>query len=171
MPELSFPSPVGVLTLHEEAGAITSIGWEKCEQAEETPLLKRARALLERYFAGEREEFALPLRPAGSAFERRVWSALRQIPYGETRTYGEIARVAGGSPRAVGRAAGKNPIPIIIPCHRVLAAGGLGGFSAPGGLATKRVLLGIEAGVSDDLFGERGPRTGRAAMTTSEARA
>lgn len=171
MPELSLPSPVGLLTLHEEAGAITAIAWGQCKRAEETPLLRRARVLLERYFAGEREEFALALRPSGSAFERRVWAALRQIPYGATRTYGEIAQVAGGSPRAVGRAVGKNPIPIIIPCHRVVAAGGLGGFSAPGGLATKRVLLGLEAGVPGDLFGERGPGTGRPAMTTSEARA
>jgi methylated-DNA-[protein]-cysteine S-methyltransferase len=180
MAELSIPTPFGPapidqVTLSETAGAITALSWGACARQEETALLRRARAWLERYSAGDEAEFDLPLAPAGTAFERRVWSALRAIPYGRTRTYGEISRVAGGSPRSVGRAVGKNPIPIIIPCHRVLAAGGIGGFSAPGGLATKRALLAIEAAsrntISDDLFGgTAGAAGGRPAITTSEAR-
>ncbi len=127
--------------------------------------------MLERYFAGEREEFDLPLAPAGTGFERRVWAALRTIAYGQTRTYGAIGRLAGGSPRAVGQAAGRNPIPIIIPCHRVVAAGDLGGFSAPGGIAAKRALLALEGHVfEEDLFGATGGDVG-ADLMKGEARA
>lgn len=151
MPQLLVATPLGRLSLREEAGAITEIGWQDTVEGEGTALLMRARRCLERYFAKIEEAFDLPLRPAGSRFERRVWEALRAIPYGETRTYGEIAATVGASgpfaARAVGRAVGRNPIPIIIPCHRVLAAGGIGGFSAPGGVRTKRALLALEADV------------------------
>ena len=82
--------------------------------------------------------------PQGSPFETRVWAAMRQIPYGETRCYGDLADAVGSAARAVGRACGSNPIPIVIPCHRVLAKSGLGGYSGQGGLATKRRLLALE---------------------------
>jgi methylated-DNA-[protein]-cysteine S-methyltransferase len=91
---------------------------------------------------------ALPLAPAGTPYQLKVWTALRAIPPGETRTYIDISRVAGGSARSVGGANGRNPIPIFIPCHRVVAVGGLGGYSGGDGLATKRRLLDLERGAS-----------------------
>jgi len=104
------------------------------------------RTQLEEYFEGERTEFDLPLSPSGTAFQRRVWTALRDIPYGETRSYGQTAQAIGSpsASRAVGLANGQNPIPIIVPCHRVVGAdGSLTGYG--GGLDTKRWLLGHEA--------------------------
>jgi methylated-DNA-[protein]-cysteine S-methyltransferase len=100
---------------------------------------------LEEYARGERRRFELPLDLFGTDFERQVWRELRSIPFGATRTYGEVARALGapGASRAVGRASGMNPLPLVVPCHRVLAAGGkLGGFSA--GLGMKRRLLALE---------------------------
>jgi methylated-DNA-[protein]-cysteine S-methyltransferase len=104
--------------------------------------LARAREQLAEYFAGSRTAFDLPLAPAGTAFQRRVWDALRTIPYGATLSYSELARRLGDprATRAVGAANGKNPIPIIVPCHRVIGArGALTGFG--GGLERKRWLL------------------------------
>ncbi|MFC2991203.1 methylated-DNA--[protein]-cysteine S-methyltransferase [Halomonas tibetensis] len=96
------------------------------------------------YLDGRRRSFSLPLAPGGSDFQRQVWAALLRIPWGETRTYGELARRLGreGAARAVGAANGANPLPLLIPCHRVVAASGLGGYS--GGLALKRRLLEME---------------------------
>ena len=110
----------------------------------DSPVLLAARCWLDAYFAGERPGVAdVPLAPRGTAFQRRVWGALLAIPYGETRTYGELAAELGSSPRAVGAAVGKNPISVIVPCHRVLGAGGsLTGYA--GGLARKQALLEIE---------------------------
>jgi methylated-DNA-[protein]-cysteine S-methyltransferase len=108
-------------------------------------LLRRARDQLEAYFDDELTVFDLPLAPAGTPYQRRVWRALCAIPYGETRTYLDIARDAGGSARSVGQANGRNPIPIMIPCHRVVATTHLGGYSGGEGLATKRWLLALEA--------------------------
>ena len=99
------------------------------------------------YFAGERTAFDLPLRPAGTAFQLAVWSALRTIPYGQTRSYGQIAAQIGkpDAMRAVGAANGQNPIAVIVPCHRVIGAdGSLTGFG--GGLERKRILLDLESG-------------------------
>jgi methylated-DNA-[protein]-cysteine S-methyltransferase len=101
---------------------------------------------LQEYFTGRLIHFTVPVAPEGTDFEKRVWQAIGDIPYGETATYGEIARVIGspGAARAVGLAAGRNPVPILIPCHRVVAAGGrLGGFG--GGVELKRRLLALEA--------------------------
>jgi methylated-DNA-[protein]-cysteine S-methyltransferase len=108
-------------------------------------LLRRACDQLHAYFDGELTVFDLPLAPAGTAYRQGVWQALCAIPYGETRSYIDIARLAGGSARSVGQANGSNPIPIIIPCHRVLATTHLGGYSGGDGLATKRHLLALEA--------------------------
>ena len=107
---------------------------------------------LAEYFAGERREFALPLQPLGTPFQKIVWSALRSIPYGATVSYGELARRIGrpSASRAVGAANGANPLPIILPCHRVIGADrSLTGFG--GGLETKRFLLALEAGVAPAL--------------------
>ena len=145
MPQLSLHSPIGDLTVSEENGAIVAIDWGWGRDQIETSLLCRARDQLEAYFDGERDTFDLPLASSGSAYRRRVWQALSDIPFGQTRTYRQIAAVAGGSARSVGQANGHNPIPILIPCHRVVATGGLGGYSGGEGLDTKRYLLALEA--------------------------
>ena len=142
-------TPVGPLTLHEENGAIIALTWgdtdESGEFSDSSELLKRAAQQLAEYFAGTRRSFDLPLSPAGTTFQKRVYKSMLAIPYGETRSYGEIADELEGCARAVGSACGSNPIPVIIPCHRVLAAGGRpGGFSGMGGLATKKRLLDLE---------------------------
>ncbi len=137
-------SPVGDLTISAENGAIVALDWGRGRDQDTTPLLQRARALLDAYFDGEPVDFDLPLDPAGSAFQRRVWTAMCDIPAGGTETYGGLAARIDGIARAVGTACGKNPIPIIIPCHRVVAASGLGGYSGDGGLDTKVALLRLE---------------------------
>jgi len=138
-------SPIGDISVSEEAGAIVALDWGWGRDQDDTTLLRRAREQLHAYFDGELTAFDLPLAPAGTAYQRRVWQALCAIPFGETRTYRDVARVAGGSARSVGQANGRNPIPIIIPCHRVVAAGDLGGYSGGDGIATKRVLLDLES--------------------------
>lgn len=110
-----------------------------------TPCLERARDALFDYFDGK-PLAEIPLAPRGTAYRQKVWQALRDIPAGQTRTYIDIARVAGGSARSVGGANGANPIPIFIPCHRVVAVDGIGGYSGGEGLATKRALLELERG-------------------------
>jgi methylated-DNA-[protein]-cysteine S-methyltransferase len=138
-------SPVGDLTLFEEDDAIVALEWGWGSFQDPSPLLIRAKAALDAYF----DEDAplpddLPLKPHGTVYRQKVWAALRQIPPGETRSYAEIAVVAGGSARSVGGANAANPIPILIPCHRVLGTAGMGGYSGGEGLATKRILLDIE---------------------------
>lgn len=127
-------------------------GWEPADTA-----FAAAVDQLEEYFAGQRTEFELELEMAGTPFQRRVWSALMTIPYGQTRSYGEIAMQldAPGASRAVGLANGRNPIAIIVPCHRVIGANGkLTGYG--GGLSRKRALLDLEtakASTTPTLFG------------------
>jgi len=148
MPSLSIPSPVGHLTIAENGNAIVAIDWADARDERAfgngSPLLAEAARQLDAYFAGSLTRFDLPLAPAGTLFETRVWTAMAEIPYGETRCYGELAATVGSAPRAVGRACGRNPIPIVVPCHRVLAKAGIGGYSGAGGLATKRRLLALE---------------------------
>ena len=146
MPQLSFrTSLLDALTLTEEDGAIVALDWGWGRDQVETPLLLRAREQLEEYLDGARTRFDLPLSPSGTPYRRRVWAALCDIPHGATRTYKDIAAVAGGSSRSVGGANGANPIPILIPCHRVVAGNGIGGYSGHEGLDTKRRLLRLEA--------------------------
>ncbi|MFC4169239.1 methylated-DNA--[protein]-cysteine S-methyltransferase [Teichococcus aestuarii] len=145
MPQLSLLSPLGALTLSEEDGAIVALDWGRGRDQTETPVLLAARDQLQDYFDGQRMVFDLPLAPHGSAFQRRVWAALAEIPPGETRSYAALAAGLGSVARAVGQANGANPIPIIIPCHRVVGANGaLGGYSGGEGPATKRYLLDLE---------------------------
>ncbi len=106
--------------------------------------MRRAREQLEAYFDGDLQCFDLPFAPAGTVYRRAVWQALREMPYGAMRSYREIAARAGGSARSVGQANGCNPIPLIIPCHRVVAATHIGGYSGGDGLPTKRWLLALE---------------------------
>lgn len=142
MPLLSFPSPVGDLTVVEEQGAIVSLDWGAQPGGEATALLARAKAQLDGYFAHKIKNFDLPLRPRASSYQARVWRVMQEIPFGKTKSYADLAGWIGSVPRAVGGACGANPIPIIIPCHRVIAkSGDLGGYSGAGGLRTKRALL------------------------------
>ena len=147
-------SPLGMLTVAAEDGRLTALVINGQKYAErhikgegeerETPLLQDTRRWLERYFRGENPDASLlPLAPKGTDFQKRVWEKLRSIPYGETVSYGTLAAELGSSPRAVGAAVGRNPISVIIPCHRVLAAdGGLTGYA--GGLENKEKLLKLE---------------------------
>jgi methylated-DNA-[protein]-cysteine S-methyltransferase len=145
MPQLSLHSPVGDLTISEDSGKIVALDWGWGRDQAETPLLNRAKTALLDYFDGKALPEDLPLAPAGTPYRQRIWQALREIPAGETRTYIEIAREAGGSARSVGGANAANPIPIFIPCHRVVAVTGLGGYSGEGGLETKERLLRLES--------------------------
>ena len=149
MPSLSIPSPVGRLTIDEADDAIIGIRWADKPAGNGSPLLAEAARQLAAYFAGTLSRFDLPLAPAGTPFECGVWAAMQAIPYGQTRCYGDLAHAVGSAPRAVGRACGRNPIPIVIPCHRVLAKGGMGGYSGEGGLATKQRLLALEGALLD----------------------
>ncbi len=144
MPQLSLHTPAGDLSVSEEDGAVIALDWGWGKDQMPTALLRRAREQLYAYFDRQLTDFDLPLAPAGSPFQKRVWQALCQIPYGRTCSYADIAGKIGSVPRAVGQANAANPIPIIIPCHRVLASNGLGGYSGGDGLATKRWLLDLE---------------------------
>jgi methylated-DNA-[protein]-cysteine S-methyltransferase len=162
-------TPIGVLRLAVTQAGVARIGlprssgpgfagWLRttfadAERAPWLPLVDKLSQELGEYFAGRRREFSLPLDLRGTEFQRAVWREIAAIPYGETRTYGEIA-AAAGNPRAVraaGTATGNNPVPILIPCHRVIAAKGrLGGFS--GGLDAKRRLLALERASTGELL-------------------
>ena len=158
MPQISINSPVGPLTIFEFDGVIVALDWGFVEEMETSPVLEDAKAQLADYFAGKRGDFDLPLAPDGTDFQKAVWDAVCNIPAGKTATYKDLA-TAAGSPKAfqsVGTACGLNPIPIIIPCHRVLASGDKpGGYSGDGGLETKRALLKIE-GVDLPLGDDQG---------------
>lgn len=149
----TFTSPIGELLLVSDGEALTAVQFDDARRGAPTPdgaadpVIAEAADQLRAYFAGTRTTFDLPLRAAGTPFEQGVWQALQAIPYGETTSYGELAAQLGepGAARAVGRANGRNPIPIIVPCHRVIGAdGSLTGFG--GGLACKRALLDLERG-------------------------
>lgn len=140
MAERTIQTPLGPLTVTEVAGAITRLRWGGAAAAE-TALLIRAEAQLTAYFDDPATPFDLPLRIDASPAQRAACAAMQAIPLGETRTYGELARVLRVSAQAMGQLCGANPSPVIVPCHRVLGASGLGGFSAPGGVETKVWLL------------------------------
>ena len=131
------------MTIEEDGGAIVRLRWGRGGE-DSSALLDTAKAQLEAYFAGRLTAFDLPLAPGGGEFQRAFLDILRAIPFGRTRTYGEIARQMGVSAQAIGQACGANPIPIFIPCHRVLGASGLGGFSGGMGVETKVALLKLE---------------------------
>lgn len=145
---LSLDTETGPVTITEEDGAIVAVSWRGAPagtEGKDSPLLQAAAQQLRDYFAGRRRDFDLPLKPHGSDFQRAVWREMLAIPYGETKSYGDLAQATGGIARAVGTACGANPIPIFIPCHRVLAADRqLGGFSGGKGPETKAFLLTLE---------------------------
>lgn len=144
MPRRSIDTPLGHLVIESDGQALTAIDWSEDIRRDRDPLLDEAAAQLAAYFAGRLRAFDLPLAPAGTPFRQAVWRAMEAIPFGATRTYGEMARDLKSAARAVGGACGANPLPIVIPCHRVLAAGGLGGYSGGLGLESKRKLLELE---------------------------
>ena len=131
----------GALTLSEENGAIVRLTWGVSGLSDTSDVLDAAVAQLTEYDAGTREVFDLPLRVNGSQVQQNVCAAMSAIPFGETVTYGGIAKQLGIPAQVVGQACGGNPIPIIIPCHRVMGAKGLTGFSGAGGVETKVALL------------------------------
>ena len=145
-------SPIGRLELVEEGGALVAIHFDAPADGSQrherggSAVLTRAHQQLSEYFAGSRREFDLPLRPAGTEFQRRVWDVLATVPWGTTTTYGAIAARLGlppGASRAVGAANGANPLPVVLPCHRVIGSDGtLTGYA--GGLERKALLLRLE---------------------------
>jgi methylated-DNA-[protein]-cysteine S-methyltransferase len=142
-------SPVGRLALEADGDTLTSVRWtsatEPSKDERAPPVLREARRQLDRYFERKLRRFDLPLAARGTPFQHSVWKMMSAIPFGETATYGGMAAALGSGPRAVGMACGRNPLPIVVPCHRVLASGGReGGFSGGQGLPTKRKLLALE---------------------------
>ena len=131
----------GSLTLSAQDGAIVRLSWGVSGQTSASDILREAAAQLAQYDAGVRHVFDLPLRVQGSGLQQDVCAAISAIPFGHTLTYGDIAKQLGIPAQAVGQACGRNPIPIIIPCHRVMGAKGLTGFSGAGGVETKVALL------------------------------
>lgn len=149
-------SPVGRLKLVASSNALVAVLWEQerpnrvklpaLELDAQQPILLEAERQLNEYFSGTRTEFDLPLEPDGSEFQKRVWRALREIPFGQTRSYLDLAKTVGSAKavRAVGAANSRNPLSIVVPCHRVIGANGsLTGFA--GGLGAKAKLLALEA--------------------------
>jgi methylated-DNA-[protein]-cysteine S-methyltransferase len=145
-----YEAPIGRLVLECDGDVLVGI-WLPNERRnvgndadDVPPVLKETASQLDEYFAGERTGFDVPMELDGTDFQREVWTELTRIPYGETISYGELARRVGrpSAPRAVGQANGRNPIPVIVPCHRVLASNGIGGYG--GGLKVKRQLLAVE---------------------------
>lgn len=156
---IELDAPIGIVRIIEEDGFIVSVHtMQEIESMpddivyRETEILLSAKKQLEEYFAGIRKNFDLPLKPKGTPFQLLVWEQLKQIPYGETRSYGEIAKAIGNpkASRAVGGANNKNPIGIIVPCHRVIGANGkLVGYA--GGLDVKEKLLMLEKATVQNL--------------------
>ena len=134
-------TPLGPVWIEARAGALTACGWGEADRSPTDHLLIEALAQLAAYFTGTRDRFDLPLAHGRSGLQADVLAALRAIPFGETRTYGDLSKTLGAPAQAIGQACGANPLPILIPCHRVLSATGLGGFSAPGGIEAKVWLL------------------------------
>ena len=146
-------TPLGPLTVFENEGALVAIEFGRADGGASSPLLDAAVRQLVAYFDARLEVFSLPLAPRGTPFQQKLWKRLSSIPFGTVQSYGELAGLLGVSARAVGGACGANPIPVVIPCHRVIAAGArLGGYSGGDGPATKRALLALE-GASLDAGG------------------
>ncbi len=151
MNSISFESPLGEIRIFEEGGYITRLRWgtelvqsNECDEVfgkGSSDVLDKAVEQLKAYFTGDLTEFDLPIAPKGNGFQSDVWRIMQSIPLGETLTYGDVAKKLDVAAQPVGQACGHNPIPIIIPCHRILGANNLGGFSAEGGIEDKVWLL------------------------------
>ena len=160
---MDYPSPLGELTLlsserelvcaafPDQKHYAAAVKGAKGAVRQEHPILEETRRWLDCYFSGAVPDFLPPLAPRGTAFQLRVWELLQRIPYGRWVSYGAIAKALGSSPRAVGSAVGRNPISILLPCHRVLGAdGALTGYA--GGLRRKEMLLALEAGRNTEEY-------------------
>ena len=150
MPRLAVPTPLGPLLLVSDGSALVGAAFDADEVVDHRggadDVLRTAAAELRAYFAGARGPFTVPVRPAGTPFQQRVWAALREIPHGRTASYGDLAARLGepGAAQAVGAANGQNPVAVVVPCHRVVGAdGALTGYA--GGLGRKRALLDLES--------------------------
>lgn len=151
MGQSSITTPVGTLTLSSNGRAITRVTWfragDDVGNADSDPILEAAKAEIDQYFSGRLTEFQTPVHLEGSPLQLSVWQAMRTIPFGQVLTYGDVAKAVGSEPQAVGTACGQNPIPVIVPCHRIVGAGGkLTGFSGGNGIETKAYLLDLESG-------------------------
>ncbi len=152
MPRAAVKTEIGWLEVTVEAEAVTGLAWRETPGAETraatatTAVLQDAVAQLADYIAGRRRSFDLPLQAAGNDFARSVWDIMLSIPYGQTLTYGDVARRLGAPAQAVGQACGQNPIAVVIPCHRITGTNWLGGYSSELGLRAKRYLLDLERG-------------------------
>ena len=152
MPASELDTPVGRLRAVSDGEALIRVTWiaetERPDIEGDDAVSRETARQLAAYFAGDLTDFDLPIRfRGGSAFERSVWEAMRLIPFGETWTYGELADRVGGVARAVGGACGRNPVPVVVPCHRVVGSSGrLVGFSGGAGVESKRQLLDLERG-------------------------
>ena len=146
---LTTQTPIGLIGIYGSKKSITNIAWTRRHSNSRLPELRRARAQLTAYFASRLFQFDLLLEPSGTVFQRKVWEHILSIPYGKTSHYGDVARALNTSPRAVGGACARNPIPLLIPCHRVVGkSGALTGYSGGGGLGTKQALLSLEQPVA-----------------------
>ena len=149
---LSMSSSVGWITLFEKSNKIIALEWGQVKIQTESPLLKAAKNEIIEYFNNKRKKFSIPLNPTGTSFQKSVWAIIAKIPYGQTRTYSEIANQINSAPRPIGGACGKNPIPILIPCHRVIGTNNkLTGFSGGFGVQTKQSLIKLETQVTSTL--------------------
>lgn len=160
-------TPLGDMSIFADADAIVAIEYGRGavlgggEGAQASPLLENAREQLGEYFFARRQQFNLPLSPQGTPFQHRVWRAMLDIPFGQTLTYGEVAKRLNSSPRAVGGACRSNPIAIVVPCHRIVAAAprqkntfqkyALGGYSGGSGPETKKRLLRLEQAIGFEI--------------------
>ena len=158
MPSGCLDTPLGPLTVISERDHITALRWGSFASGTASAEIRAALEQLEMYFAGTLTDFDLPMQVDASPFQRDVCDAMSAIPFGETRTYGDLAQDLGVSAQAIGGACGGNPIPVIVPCHRVLGAQTLGGYSGDGGVETKVWLLKHEnAGGLAHLMSSREP--------------
>lgn len=144
MPQLSLHTPFGALTFSEEDGAIVSLDYGWGRDQSETILLVCARDQMHEYLDGERQRFTLPIKLTGTFYQRQVWKAVSYIPYGHTETYSNIAHAAGGRAQSVSQANRRNPLPILIPGHRLVSRRDISKYSDPEALAIKRYLLKLE---------------------------
>jgi methylated-DNA-[protein]-cysteine S-methyltransferase len=169
---IAFDSPLGRMVIEADGLGVRALRWGQGipdgggpPMERWAPLLAEARDQVRAYFEGRLRRFTLPLAPQGTRFQRTVWGFINEIPHGVTLRYGELAELTGSAPRAVARACGANPLPLVIPCHRVVGAmTDLGGYSAAGGVMTKRFLLRLEGALDGPARGGPGAADRAGAM-------
>ena len=142
---ISFQTKFGWISAFEEKGKITEIKFLKTKNVGKSLILKKLKKMFNEYFSKQKTSFNLPLEINGSLLQKKIWKELIKIPYGKTKSYGDIAKIVKTSPRYVGNVCGQNKHLLVVPCHRVIRTdGSLGGFSSPGGLGLKKRLLNLE---------------------------